>query len=349
MTEPKPPTIAEAMTEFLAYLKATRSPGTAKTYATGTNHFRRYLSENGTPPDTTPVSELQLSHATGFVTWLYEYLLETTAGGQPQKVHQATKASYFASLSAFFDWLVIERRLLPWNLTDYDALCKTVRRASKRTNRDELPLDKLPSTAIVEALLAEAGKPLELPEDIAPGEKRRQGLAWMRNIAILETFVSSGMRVGELVRLERGHLLYELKGAVIKYGKGGKERETLLSDRAWAAIQTYLSARADAARNPARLPVFARHDRSSGSRVLPLTTRSVETVLFTLSSRAGILEKFHMTPHSLRHFFATEFLSETGSLALTQYALGHSNPGTTRIYAQTKREDYRKAYRKAFG
>ncbi len=82
---------------------------------------------------------------------------------------------------------------------------------------------------------------------------------------------------------------------------------------------------------------------------MPLTTRSIQDILYNLSARAGILEKFHMTPHSLRHYFATEFLSETGSLALTQYALGHSNPGTTRIYAQTKREDYRKAYRQAFG
>ncbi|HIQ04557.1 MAG TPA: site-specific integrase [Anaerolineae bacterium] len=56
-----------------------------------------------------------------------------------------------------------------------------------------------------------------------------------------------------------------------------------------------------------------------------------------------------MTPHSLRHFFATEFLSQTGDLALTQYALGHASPATTRIYAQTKREDYRRVHRHVFG
>ncbi len=71
--------------------------------------------------------------------------------------------------------------------------------------------------------------------------------------------------------------------------------------------------------------------------------------MYELASRAEILERFHLTPHTLRHFFATEFLSETGDLALTQYALGHASPTTTRIYAQTKREDYRRAHRDVFG
>jgi site-specific recombinase XerD len=159
------------------------------------------------------------------------------------------------------------------------------------------------------------------------------------------------MRVGELVRLERGHLLYEVKGAVVKYGKGGKDREVLFSDRAWMAIQAYLKARQDGGqgRPLASLPVFSRHDRGAGGKVLPLSTRSVQNTFVDLASRAGILERFHLTPHTLRHHFATEFLSETGDLALTQYALGHASPATTRIYAKTKREDYRRAHQRVFG
>jgi site-specific recombinase XerD len=101
-------------------------------------------------------------------------------------------------------------------------------------------------------------------------------------------------------------------------------------------------------RQLSRLPVLARHDRRAGSKILPLSTRSVQNILMELASQAGILERFHLTPHTLRHFFATEFLSETGDLALTQYALGHASPTTTRIYAQTKREDYRRAHRGVF-
>jgi integrase/recombinase XerC/integrase/recombinase XerD len=138
---------------------------------------------------------------------------------------------------------------------------------------------------------------------------------------------------------------------MVKYGKGRKDREVLFSDRAWAAIQNYLRARQDGTekRPLSSLPVFSRHDRGAGDRVLPLSTRSVQNSFVGLASRAGILERFHLTPHTLRHYFATEFLSETGDLALTQYALGHASPATTRIYAKTKREDYRRAHQRVFG
>jgi site-specific recombinase XerD len=236
-------------------------------------------------------------------------------------------------------------------MQEYDTLRKALSRAVKKRRQDELPPDKLPSREIVAALRAEARRALVQPDGTPPGEARRQQLARLRNIAIIEILVSSGMRVGELVRLERGHLLHNVGGAIVKYGKGKKEREVLFSEEAWRAMQTYLQAREDGAhaRQLARLPVFARHDRRAGSKVLPLSTRSVQNALYELASAAGLLERFHLTPHTLRHFFATEFLSETGDLALTQYALGHASPTTTRIYAQTKRDDYRRAHRAVFG
>jgi site-specific recombinase XerD len=344
-------TIGEAIKQYLNHVKASQSRGPARTYATGLRHVRRYLRDRSLPPDQTDVPNLTLATATGFITWLYDYLLDEVAGGQPEKIAEATKATYFAAISGFFEYLIIQAQLLPMTTSEYDTLRKALARAAKRQRRDELPPDKLPSQEIIEALLAEARKPLDPPEDMAEGERRRQELARLRNIAMIEALLSSGMRVGELVRLERGHLLYEVQGAVVKYAKGKKEREVLFSDRAWGAIQAYLRARQDGAqRRPlAGLPVFARHDRRAGSQLLRLSTRSVQNIFFKLASRAGILERFHLTPHTLRHFFATEFLSETGDLALTQYALGHASPTTTRIYAQTKREDYRRAHRHVFG
>jgi site-specific recombinase XerD len=344
-------TINEAIERFLDHIKASLFLGTANTYATGLQHFGRYLTSQSLPPERTDVEALTLPLATGFITWLYEYLLDEVADGDPQKISEATKATYLAAISGFFEYLVIEAQILPLTLDQYDTLRKALARAGKHKRRDELPPDKLPTQEIVDELLAEARKPLDLPEDMAAGEQRRQKLIWLRNIAIIEALLSSGMRVGELVRLERGHLLYEVHGASVKYAKGKKEREVLFSEGAWKAIQSYLRARQDGAqpRALADLPVFARHDRRAGSRVLPLSTRSVQNILFELAARAGILERFHLTPHSLRHFFATEFLSETGNLALTQYALGHASPNTTRIYAQTRREDYRRAHRKVFG
>jgi len=343
-------TISEAIAKYLDYVKASQSLGTARSYATGLRHFERYLVSHSLPPDTTDVQALSLPIATGFVTWLYDYLLENVAGGQPEKISEATKANYYAAISRFFEYLIIEAQLLPMSIQEYDTLRKALAKATKARRRAELPPDKLPSRDIVEALLVEARRPLSLPDETPPGERHRQELARLRNIAMIEALVSSGMRVGELVRLERGHLLYEVRGAIVKYTKGKKEREVLFSERSWDAILGYLRLRSDGAqpRPMAHLPVFARHDRRAGSRVLPLSTRSVEDILFHLASRAEILERFRLTPHTLRHFFATEFLSETGDLALTQYALGHASPVTTRIYAQTKREDYRRAHRTVF-
>jgi site-specific recombinase XerD len=343
--------IEEAIERYLDYLKASRSVATADTYATGLNHLRAYLDARQLPPERTDVTSLNAGLITDFVTWLYDYLVKEVADGDERRVSESTKATYFAAVSGFLDYLVVETEQLQLDGTAYDALRRTLARASRRRTRESLPPDKLPSQEIVQMLLEEVHMPLELPEDLPEGTKRRKTLIRLRNIAIVEALLSSGMRVGELVRLERGHLLYDVQGAMVKYGKGRKDREVLFSDSAWAAIQNYLRARQDGTekRPLSSLPVFSRHDRGAGDRVLPLSTRSVQNSFVGLASRAGILERFHLTPHTLRHYFATEFLSETGDLALTQYALGHASPATTRIYAKTKREDYRRAHQRVFG
>jgi len=343
-------TIDEAIERYLDYLRASRSVATADTYATGLNHLRAYLDDQGLPADETDVGALAPGLVTDFITWLYDYLVEEVAAGDERRVSESTKATYFAAVSGFLDYLVVETEQLPIEGTAYDALRRALARASRPRDRDRLSPDKLPSHQVVRMLLEAVHAPLDLPEGMAEGAKRRKRLIRLRNIAIVEALLSSGLRVGELVRLERGHLLYDVKGALVKYGKGKKDREVLFSDRAWSAIRAYLRARVDGdeGRPLSSLPVFSRHDRGAGGRALPLSTRSVQHVFVDLASRAGIAERFHLTPHTLRHYFATEFLSETGDLALTQYALGHASPATTRIYAKTKWEDYRRAHGRVF-
>ncbi len=351
MSVPTSETIDEAMERYLDYLKASRSVATSQTYGTGLNHLRAYLEEIGLPPGRCRVAVLTPGVITDFVTWLYEYLVTEVAGGDERRVSEATKATYFAAVSGFLDYLVVETEQLALAGTAHDAVRRALARASRPKNREKLPPDKLPSREVVSMVQQEARRPLDLPEDTPEGTRRRQTLIRLRDIAIIEALLSSGMRVGELVRLERGHLLYEVQGAMVKYGKGGKDREVLFSEQAWRAMQSYLKARHDGSQNRplASLPVFSRHDRRAGGKVLALSPRSVQNRFVELASRAGILERFHLTPHTLRHYFATEFLSETGDLALTQYALGHASPATTRIYAKTKREDYRRAHDRVFG
>jgi integrase/recombinase XerC len=349
MTKAQPPTVSGSVAAFRTYLEAARSRGTARAYSTGLRLFLAYLRAQDLDPDALPLPHLTPALANGYVTYVYEHLL-AYAGGEPAKIRESTHHSYLFAVAMWFEWLIIETQALAWSMTDYDALKKAYTKASKVRNRGQLPPDRLPTADIVQALLDEAARPLQHAPSTPAGDVRRRELARLRNVAIVEALRSSGMRVGELVRLERSHLLHATRGAAIKYGKGGKDREVLFTAAAWDAIQTYLKARQDGAsgRPLASLPVFARHDRRSGSRVLPLTVRGVEGIIQDLAARAGILEVFNLTPHTLRHWFATEFLSLTGDLALTQYALGHESPTTTRIYAQSKREDLQRAYRENF-
>jgi integrase len=67
-----------------------------------------------------------------------------------------------------------------------------------------------------------------------------------------------------------------------------------------------------------------------------------------LANDAGVLERFNLTPHSFRHWFATRFLRHTRNLALTQDVMGHASPQTTRIYAKTTKEDHIAAHESLF-
>jgi integrase len=114
--------------------------------------------------------------------------------------------------------------------------------------------------------------------------------------------------------------------------------------------KSYLTGRQDGETGQplGEMPVFCRHDKGAGDKRRALTTRSVERSIHLLAIRAGIIERFHMTPHKLRHFFATKLLRETGDLAMTQEFLGHASPVTTRVYAQPSKGDMLKAHRRAF-
>ncbi|HEX7587584.1 MAG TPA: tyrosine-type recombinase/integrase, partial [Anaerolineae bacterium] len=172
-------------------------------------------------------------------------------------------------------------------------------------------------------------------------------LARLRNIAMLQALRASGMRVGELVGLKRDDLDHRLHTARVT-GKGNKQRIVYFDDLAWNAIQAYLKARNDGARGRAlyQLPLFARHDRRVSNKVVPLTTDTVRMVFNVLARDAGI--EIAMTPHSLRHAFATKVLEATGDLAVVQDMLGHSSPVTTRIYAKVSNKKMREAHHSAF-
>jgi len=214
--------------------------------------------------------------------------------------------------------------------------------------RNQRPPDLLPHPPKPEELeaLVEAARerPLRREDD------RRELLAKLRDIAIVEVLRCTGLRVGELVKITRKQLDEEERGTWV-VGKRGKVRRVYFDERAWAATRRYLLERqvydGNSGRPIAELPVFARHDRRAGERVLPLTPESVQNTIRGLAERADLAAK-GITPHALRHYFATRIYQTTRDLAVTQTALGHSNPNTTRIYAKLEDDAVRDAHRRAF-
>ncbi len=336
-------TIRAAIEAYIR-LAGVNSPHTEKTYRTGLNyHFLPFLAQSAQLQPSAPVTALELEFIPAFITWLSrDYRSRTN-----RPLRDSSRALYTTAVNGFYRHL-IARGLLPGLLmSDHDAMQQLIRRSVKY-ERSSIK-KRLPQPEFVTAFLAAAARKPQLPPDSSPARTQRVSLIWQRDLAIVLSLHSTGMRVGELVSLQRRHLDYSLQGAHI-VGKGRHERFIRFSTRAWQAVAAYLESRRDGDLSQALAahPVFCRHDRRAGSARLPMSTRSVRRIFFQLALQAGISSRFQLTPHTLRHYFATTFLRQTGDLALTQDALGHADPRTTRIYADPGQEKFITAHKQLF-
>lgn len=154
-------------------------------------------------------------------------------------------------------------------------------------------------------------------------------LASLRDKAMLELFFSTGLRVSELVSLDRDlDLSYDHFSV---RGKGEKVRVVFLSDDAKDTIKDYLAKRTDV--DPAMFISIGRGGEkglAKRTESLRITTRSVERIVKYYATKSGITKK--VTPHVLRHSFATDLLENGADIRSVQAMLGHASITTTQIY-----------------
>lgn len=133
---------------------------------------------------------------------------------------------------------------------------------------------------------------------------------------MISLLYSSGLRVSELVNLKRVDLDLMQKHGWVRKGKGSKDRIFSISESLCQSLKTYCD------KNPDKIYLF--------SEDKPLTTRNIQKIIQKTAKKAGIAKK--VTPHTLRHSFATHLLEQGTDIRVIQELLGHSNLSTTQIY-----------------
>jgi len=169
-----------------------------------------------------------------------------------------------------------------------------------------------------------------------------QDPAAARDLALLEITYSSGLRLSELIGLHRGDLDRGARLLRVR-GKGRKERVTPVGERALAALDRYLAAEGRAA-GPRDEPLFAGRSRAAAAPGM-LSPRTVQRMVRRrLAAVAGGLG---VTPHALRHSFASHLLDAGADLRAIQELLGHSSLASTQVYTHVSRARLKQAYDQA--
>ena len=194
------------------------------------------------------------------------------------------------------------------------------KRGIKCVSAEKIELGKQEDREVTFLERNELNRLLEAPEG--------QSLVAMRDRAILHTLFSTGMRVSELCSLNRDEIDTK-RGELSVMGKGSKIRLVFLSSEAKESLQIYLDKRSDVDEALfIRIPKTGNYSKESDLR---LTPRTIQRIVKKYAIKAGIMGK-SVSPHKLRHSFATDLLRNGADIRSVQSLLGHSSVTTTQIY-----------------
>jgi site-specific recombinase XerD len=249
-----------------------------------------------------------------FRLWLNRQPLKNL--GKPDKtLGRKTQNYYLIALRAFLKYLA--------------------RQEIKTLSPEKIELAKTPERSLDLITNEELKRLMNIPN--------RNELKDLRDRAILELLFSTGLRVSELCALPRDIDLNSEDLSV--RGKGGKVRVVFISEEAKTAVKKYLDARKDLD-GALFIKIGGNMPKTLGRKNenLGVTKRTIERVVKQLAIKAGISKK--VTPHVLRHMFATDLLGNGADLRSVQAMLGHANIGTTQIYTHVTDKHLRDIHKK---
>jgi site-specific recombinase XerD len=167
--------------------------------------------------------------------------------------------------------------------------------------------------------------------------------AGLRDRAIIELLFSSGLRISELVGLNRDHVNTTRREFMVR-GKGQKDRPVFISQSAAEHLENYLVVRTDSL-----VPLFISYSRNTQAADTSgdyrrLSPRSIQRMVSRYAKLAGITK--HVSPHTMRHSFATDLLMNGADIRSVQNMLGHSDISTTQVYTHVTDEHLREVHEK---
>lgn len=284
--------LSEALADFLEHLEVEggRSPRTIENYRLYLERFIDFAGDIA-------VAKITSETIRKYRLWLNRYKNSNTG----EELLLITQNYHLIALRGLLTYL--SQRDISSLAADKITLPKTVRKQVTFLHYDEV-------VRLIE----------QIPLDNEPG---------LRDRAIIELLFSSGLRVSELVNLNRDHINLARREFMVR-GKGQKDRPVFVSMSAAEHVKNYLDARSDSL--PALFISYSRRSAkpSVSGDYRRLSARSIQRMVSHYARLAGITK--HVSPHTMRHSFATDLLMNGADLRAVQSMLGHSNIATTQIY-----------------
>lgn len=298
--------IGRKVNEFLEYLQVEKgsSPLTIRNYKHYLSRFILWMESQGIREDLKDINQ--------DVVRSFRVFLSNLPGENKAQMTRRTQGYHVIALRSFLKWLI---------KNDYSVMAP-----------DKIDLPKVEERQVKFLSGEQVDRLLN-----APSQDSIQG---RRDKAILEVLFSTGLRVSELTRLDKEKIDLERREFGI-VGKGGKARVVFLSQRACDWLVKYLNERKDHFK-----PLFIHHkgksDPTTPDEKMRLTPRSVQRMIKKYSHKMKM--PIEVTPHVMRHSFATDLLNAGADIRSVQEMLGHKNISTTQIYTHVTNKQLREIH-----